>query len=117
MDIKSYVTELQSIKLELQKRSVETRRLRNEEKRVEEQITNYLDMKGQDGVTYKGWDLIIQKKDKHKRVKKQAVMDSTIDLLKRNGVKNAELLYNELNKVKIGSPITNRKLKISTKSE
>ena len=82
MTIQSYINELESIKIEIKRNNERNKKLRQRQKKLENEITQYLDSKEQKGLKYRDQSYIIENTVSHKRLKKKDKESETKRLLK-----------------------------------
>lgn len=111
MSIQGKVNELNSIKNELKSLRIQGNLLRKRAKRIEEEIDNYLSLKDQPGLKYKGTAIIRETHTKHRIKKKNEQRADAIDVLERHGVHSPERVLNEVLDARKGSPTEQSKLK------
>lgn len=112
MTIQSKVNELNSIKNELKIIGKRGKLLRKRLKVLETEITDYLEAKDQPGMKYKGIAIIKEVVTKRPAKKKKDAKSDIISILNKNGINNAEKVYNDLLDAKKGEPEETLKLKI-----
>lgn len=112
MSIQSKVNELNSIKTELKNLGIRSKKLREHAKNIENDIMNYLELKEQPGLKYKG-TAIMKDTVYNRPIKKknEARMDQ-IGVIKSYGIDNAEEFLDKLMDAKRHEPVEKTKLKI-----
>jgi hypothetical protein len=111
MSIQGKVNELNSIKNELKSLRQRGTVLRNRAKVLEKDIDQYLDIKDQQGLKYKGTAIIRETETKRRIKKKVDARADAIYVLERRGLESPEKLFDELMEARRGSPTEQRKLK------
>jgi hypothetical protein len=96
MSIKSYLDELERIKLEIKNNNKRNKILKDRAKIVESNISDYLKCKQQNGLKYNGKTLLLENREKRKRKKEKDKKGDLINLLKDLGIKNIEKTYSEI---------------------
>lgn len=95
-EIKSNVTELESIIQEQKRLRIELKKLNDRKKELEKYIDKYLETKGQPGLKNNSIAIIKKEKEVHKRVKQKEAKKEAVKFLKDQGVRNPEEAYNNL---------------------
>jgi hypothetical protein len=111
-EIIGVVNEMNNISNELKRIRKETMKLNKRKKDLEEKIIEYLKMKDQPGFKYQNMAVITEEKDIHNKTKKSEKFEKGINVLRNNGIDNAEDVLKELLDGMKGSPTTTTKLKI-----
>jgi hypothetical protein len=111
MSIQGKVSELNSIKNELKSLRIRGTTLRKRGKQIEEEIDEYLDMKDQPGLKYKGTAIIRETATKRRTKKKDEKRSDAIHVLEKYGIGSPEKILDELTESGRGSPTEHRKLK------
>lgn len=111
MSIQGKVNELNSIKNELKDLRMRGATLRKRAKQIEQEIDEYLDMKDQPGLKYKGTAIIREKATKRRVKKKDEQRSDAIYVLEKHGIDNPENVFDELMEARRGSPKEHSKLK------
>jgi hypothetical protein len=109
--IQGKVNELNAIKSELKSLRVRGSTLRKSAKKIEEEINEYLDIKDQHGVQYKGTAIYREIATKRRIKNKSDAKADAIDVLERRGVESPEKVFDEMMDARRGSPKEQRKLK------
>jgi hypothetical protein len=113
MSIQGKVNELNSIKNELKSLRDRGSVLRKSSKIIENEIDEYLNMKDQPGLKYKGTAIIRETAMKRLMKKKADARADVIDVLERRGVDSPEKVYDEIMDARKGSPTEQTKLKFT----
>jgi hypothetical protein len=111
MSIKGKVDELNSIKGELKSLRTRGAILRKRAKQIEDEIDEYLDLKDQPGLKYKGTAIVRDTTTKRRVKKKDEQKSDAIYVLERHGINSPEKVLQELIESRRGSPTEQRKLK------
>lgn len=111
MSIQGKVNEINSIKSELKSLRNRGTLLRKRQKQIEEDINNYLELKDQPGLKYKGTAIIRETTTKRRPKKKKDARSDSIDVLEKYGIRSPEKVFDELMDVQKGSPTEHNKLK------
>ena len=111
MSIQGKVNELNSIKSELKSLRQRGAMLRKRAKEIEVEIDEYLDMKDQPGLKYKGTAIIRETTTKRPVKKKADAKADAIYILERYGIESPEKVFDEVMDARRGSPTEQRKLK------
>ena len=111
MSIKGKVDELNSIKGELKSLRIRGAILRKRAKQIEEEIDEYLELKDQPGLKYKGTAIVRETSTKRRVKKKDEQKSDAIYVLERYGINSPEKVLEELMESRRGSPTEQRKLK------
>ena len=111
MSIQAKVNELNSIKGELKSLRQRGQQLRKRAKQIEQEIDDYLDMKDQPGLKYKGTAIIRETTTKRPVKKKSDAKSDAVYVLESYGITNAEKVFDEMMDARRGSPTEQRKLK------
>ena len=114
MSIRSYVEELSTINKQITENNSRNRILRKRVKELENNITQYLQEKGQSGLKYNGKAIILERKDRRLRKNKKAKEEDLINLLSDLGVNDPLEAYKKVIDVQKGNPVENFKLKIKS---
>lgn len=114
MSIRSYVEELSTINKEIAANNSRNRLLRKRVKELENNITQYLKSKGQNGLKYNGQAIILERKDKRLRKNKKDKEEDLINLLSELGVMDPVEAYKKVIDVQKGNSVENFKLKIKS---
>ena len=112
MTIQGLVTELESIKAEIQRNNDKNKTLRSRSKVVEKQITSYLESKDQEGVKYKGKSFVVEKGVSRQRKLKKDKEDETMRLLSNMGVHDTRTAYNKIMDLQKGDEIETTRLRV-----
>lgn len=112
MSIKSDVTELQSLKLEIKNLNIRKKELKEKEKILEEKIKNYLKAKDQPGVKHQGTAIILEEKEAPQRMKEKEKDMASIEILKKYGIRDSEKVLKEILSSRKGEKILKESLKI-----
>lgn len=113
MSIRADVTELQSIRAEIDSLNKRRRNLLKKEKEVQARIDQYLDIKGQPGLTHHGVSVRIVKKEGCAPKKNKERDQDACSVLQQHGVQNPEKVLRAVMAARKGEKITKRKLKLS----
>jgi hypothetical protein len=111
MSIQGKVNELNSIQNELKSLRLSGVTLRKRAKQIEHEIGEYLDMKNQPGLKYKGTAIIRETSSKRRIKKKNEQISDALDVLEKYGVDNPEKILDEIVETRRGSPEEYTKLK------
>lgn len=111
MSIQGKVNELNSIKQELKSLRDRGSKLRKRMKEIEEEIEEYLDIKDQPGLKYKGTAIIRETNTKRRTKKKTEQRADAIYVLEKYGLDNPEKVLDEIMEARRGSPTEQTKLK------
>tara|TARA_B110000908_G_C10001417_1_gene334295 strand:+ start:229 stop:600 length:372 start_codon:yes stop_codon:yes gene_type:complete len=111
MSIQGKVNELNSIQNELKSLRIRGATLRKRAKQIEEEIDEYLDLKEQPGLKYKGTAIIRETATKRRVKKKVEQRSDALYVLERHGVESPEKILDEIMEARRGSPTEHRKLK------
>ncbi len=111
MSIQGKVNELNSIQNELKSLRIRGATLRKRAKIIEEEIDEYLDMKDQPGLKYKGSAIFRETATKRRIKKKIEQRSDAIDVLEKHGVDDPDKILDEIIEARRGSPTEHRKLK------
>lgn len=111
MSIQSKVNEINSIKQELNSIRIRGSILRKKMKEIEEEINQYLDIKDQPGLKYKGIAIIRETKPTRKTKKKKEQREDSIYVLEKYGIDNPEKVLDEIMEARRGIPKEQTKLK------
>ena len=111
MSIQGKVNELNSIQNELKSLRIRGATLRKRSKQIEEEIDEYLDMKDQPGLKYKGTAIIRETSTKRRVKKKDEQRLDALSILEDRGIDAPEKLLDEILDSRRGSPTEHRKLK------
>lgn len=114
MSIQGKVNELNSIKGELKSLRIRGAALRKRAKQIEDEIDEYLELKDQPGLKYKGTAIIREVATKRRIKKKDEQKSDAIYVLERHGINSPEKVLEELLESRRGSPTEHRKLKFKT---
>lgn len=117
MSIQGKVEELNSIKNELKSLRERGTILRKRSKIIEEEIDDYLDMKNQKGVKYKGTAIYIETGTKRQSKKQTDAKSDAILVLQKSGVKSPERIFTEMMDARKGKIIEDRKLRFKKINE
>lgn len=113
MSIRNYVDELEKIQLEIKRNNIRNKSLRQRVKELEANIAEYLAMKGQHGLKYKGRAIIIENKERRPVKKKKQKETDIISLLENLGVSNPQEAYNKIQDTQKGEIIEEKKIKFT----
>lgn len=111
MTIQGKVNELNSIHSELKSLRIRGATLRKRAKEIENEIDEYLKIKDQPGLKYKGTAIIRETETTRRIKKKNEQRVDAIDLLERYGIENPEKVFEELMESRRGSPTEKSKIK------
>lgn len=111
MSIQGKVNELNSIQNELKSLRVRGTTLRKRVTQLEDDIDEYLDMKDQPGLKYKGTAIVRETITKRRAKKKDEQRLSALCILQKHGVNSPENILDEIIEARRGSPTEHRKLK------
>lgn len=111
MSIQGKVNEVNSIQTELKALRTRSSTLRKRLKQIEQEIDEYLNMKDQPGLKYKGIAIIRETNTKRRIKKKDEQRSDTIYVLEKYGVENPEKLFDEIMEARQGSPTERSKIK------
>ncbi len=111
MSIQGKVNEINSIKQELKCMRHTGSVLRKRMKQIEEEIYEYLYIKDQPGLKYKGTAIIRETKTKRLPKKKNDQKADSIYILEKYGIENPEKVLEEIMEARKGSPTEQTNLK------
>lgn len=111
MSIKTKVDELNSIKSELKSLRIRGATLRKRVKQIEDEIDEYLEIKEQPGLKYKGTAIVRETATKRRVKKKDEQRSDAIYILEKHGIDSPEKVLDEIIDSRRGSPTEQRKLK------
>lgn len=111
MSIKGYVDELEQLQAEIKRNNIRNSILRKRVKELENNITVYLDEKGQHGLKYKGRAIIVEQKEKRMTKKKKDKETDIISLFEELGVNDPQNAYIRLLDTQKGDSIEQKKIK------
>jgi len=111
MSIQGKVNEFNSIESELKSLRKRGSVLRKRAKQIKIEIDEYLDMKKQPGLKYKGTAIIRETSEKRPMKKKADAKADAIYVLEQQGVRSPERVFEKVMDARRGSPIEQRKLK------
>lgn len=114
MSIQNLADELRSIRNELKLLRAKGQPLRKRASELEDQISDYLDSKGQPGMKYKGIAITKEIKSVPKIKKKDDQKTDMIRIAEDYGIRSPEKFIEEFNNAKKGSPQEKRKIKFKT---
>lgn len=112
MSIKSCVDELEQIHIEIKRNNNRNLILRKRIKELENNISEYLIEKGQQGLKYKGNAITVAATERRPVKKKKEKEAALHALLEELGVRDPETAWNRLKDVQKGEPFEEKKLKI-----
>ena len=96
MSIAADVNELEDLKREIKRLSIQVRNLRQKAKAAEERIVNFLNEKEQPGVRYQGKAIVIENKSKRAAKKKKERESDVLNVLQRYNISNPEEAAKEI---------------------
>ena len=94
MNIKELINELENIDLEIKRNNAVNKELRNRKHVVEDEITQFMRAKEQDGMKYNGIAIMLESKEKRNAKGKNDKKTSMIGVLKEAGIFDTEKVYN-----------------------
>lgn len=112
MSIQSYVTELESIKIELKILNEKKRKLKLREHELENNIATFLKSKEQMGVKYQGSKIVLEQKEKRANKKNKDKDIDSINILMNYGLNDPQKVLNEILEARKGEKVQTDKLKI-----
>lgn len=113
MSIRSWVQELQAIRAELHSLAQKRKKLKDDEKKVTENIQEYIRAKELPGVKFQGTAVVMEEKEKHgNKPNKERDADAK-NVLEQYGIKDSEKVLKEILEARKGDkqPVTKLKLK------
>lgn len=110
MSIKAYVQELDSIQYELKTMAARRKKLKEREKKLMEDIKDFLREKDQVGVKHHGTAIILEEKQVRAKKKAKERDQDAIDILEQYGIDNPDKVLAELLEARKGTKITEPKL-------
>jgi hypothetical protein len=111
MSIKSYLNELETIKLEIKNNNKRNKILKNRVKIIESNISDYLKCRDQNGLKYNGKTLLLENREKRKRKKEKDKKNDLLLLLKNLGINDTEKIYSKIIESQKGEIFENDVLK------
>lgn len=115
MSITSYLSELESIKRELQRLKLQTKKLNERKSNLEEYVQDWFIKNNQTSVRYNNKIISIDNTTVRKRKKKQEKMNDFENILKNNGIFNTKQIINQLLDANKGNQISSTKLNFDQK--
>ena len=112
MSIQNNADELESITTEIKRLYTLIKKLKNRSKELEINITSFLNEKNQPGIKYKDTTIILTTKKKQNYISKKKQQESTIELLRQNGVQNPQKVLQDITEMKKADCIEHSKLVI-----
>ena len=112
MSLKSSLQELDRIDIEIKRLNDNLKQLRKQKKNVEQNIIGFLNAKNQPGVKYKNNAIIVEKKEKRIRKKKNQKQEEIMNILVSYGVHNPNEAFNKIVEANSGNVEITDKLKI-----
>lgn len=110
MSIKGYVEELNSVNIEIKNNNIKNKTLRKRAKELENNISEYLNSKEQNGLKYNGKAIILEQKEKFTTKNKKEKQDDIKLLFKSLGVSDPDYAYEKLLETQKGELISQNKL-------
>jgi hypothetical protein len=114
MSIKNYVDELSKIQDEIKQNNFKNKILRKRCQVLEDNISEYLKSKDQNGIKYNGQAIIIENKQKHLTKPRKIKQEDVKLLFQTLGVKDPQHAYDQLQEIQKGVSITHQKLTIKS---
>ena len=111
MSIKSYVEELETIQAEIKRNNLKNLQLRQRSKKLETNIKEYLDEKGQLGLKYQGKAIIMEQKELRPSKKKKDKEEALISFLEDLGVSDPKEAYSKLIEAQKQAPVEKTSIK------
>ena len=112
MSIQNNADELESINHEIKRLNDLVKKLKIRSKELEKNITSFLHEKNQPGIKYKDTTIILITKPKQNYISKKKQKESTLDLLRQNGIQNPQKLLQDLTELKKADCVEQSKLVI-----
>jgi hypothetical protein len=112
MSIQSYVSELESIKIELKSLNEKRKKLKFREHELEHNIADFLKSKDQIGVKYQGSKILLEQKEKRVNKKNKDKDNDAINILTNYGLSEPQKVLNEILEARKGEKVQTDKLKI-----
>ena len=112
MSLKTFLEELDGIKMELKAITVRRKKLNTRKIQIEDFVKDFLREKDQPGVKHNGIAYRLNDKPKRQTKKKQEQYTQSIDVLKKYGVQDSDKLLEELIEARRGYLIPSDNLEI-----
>ena len=96
MSIKSDVTELNNLNVEIKRQCETLRRLRKRKKELEDNIVKYLEEKDQIGLKYQNTAVVVEHTHQRQGKKQKERESDAINILRQYGVENANSALKDL---------------------
>ena len=110
MSINSYLSELDSIKKELERLKLQVKNLNIKKEKLENSVQNWFIKNNQTSIKYKDKIISIKNTTCSKRKKKLEKIEDFKNVLKNNGIHNSNKIINQLLEANKGNKITSTKL-------
>ena len=110
--IRSCASELKSITNELKRLNAQKRKLMAKKKQVEAAIISFLEKNQQQGVKYQGTAIVAKDKKRRPRKKESEQRTDGLAVLSRYGVKNGEVILEEVMKAMKNEAVTQTALSV-----
>jgi hypothetical protein len=117
MSIKSYVSELESIQIEMKVLTAKKKKLTQQKKQLEKKIAEYLKSKEQAGVKYQGTAIILEQKEKPSAKKQKQKNLDAIAVLTKYGISNPNKVLEEMLNARKGETKVEQIIKIKKYKE
>ena len=111
-DIRGIVNEFQQLKIEIDMRSKEMRKLRKRKKELEKEISIFIKDKNQPGLKHRDIAIIPEGKPKRLYKKKEERENDGKYILEKYGISDSRRVLNELLEAMKGDPVESDKIKI-----
>ena len=114
MATSALISEINSLKVEIKRRSQALSKLRKRKKELESQLIQFLDNNNQRGVTYKGKLAIVkeQKSRVTRRLRKNEKALLAKEMLEKYGIQNTGKLSARFSRINVGTARNDYKIKI-----
>ena len=113
MSIKEYVIDLERVDIELKNLRVKVKMLNAKRAEILKNITAYCQAKNQPGIKFNGKAIVVQEKETTKIRRDKGLSEDELNLLKEEGVKSPEKLYEKLKQVRKGETVVKTGVKIT----
>ena len=113
MSIQPQVNELKSIEIELKSLSSKTKKLRARKKKLEEKIASYIRKNDLPGVKHQGVKVLVQEKTRRANKPSKQRDEDAIKILSEYGVRNPEIVLEQILEARKGEAILVDGLKMS----
>jgi len=110
MSIRSYLNELENIRQEITNLNMRKKKLKEQEKKVEENIASFLKSKAQSGVKNDNFFVVLEQKETREKKGKKEKDEEALEILKNCGVENPESVLEKMKEAQKGAPTTKEKL-------